>query len=359
MKHTNIKTKINLRLFIPYLGVFLLVLLTTMSSCKKDSDCETDSTVTIGSDGGVFQFSKIEISFPDGSVTEDIIIDGSIVEMLVLPENITPISEIHKIDISNPDAYIANSASMAIDHDYHSEITSIFVSSDGNTWTDLRGVLYEDQIKAQIPHFSYFFAGKVQYEFTFQNDSTTSQNFFLYQYDANVSNSVTLPIVLQSITVYPFTTVSYNLTEDLFFWNSTGELSIGEIVKDEIIVIADQNTHNMVTLIEQNGSYIFQSSTAGPIPGTLTIQSDATIPQSGVLCGIGYGNTPSYVVRAAPNKNFTFNVTSNEFFVGLGDYVTGEFLNVSTLTSVSISFPVETFSTTVKLDDSQNLTVTY
>ncbi len=368
MRFTNIKTIINLQLLNSYLGLFLLVLfLTTISSCKKeDSDDVNDSTINIGTAGGSFRIGQLEIVFPENSVTEEIIIEGNIVELTVLPENVTPLSEVHKIDISNPGVYTPNSATLGIDHNDNNEITSLFVSSDGITWTDLRGFRHENKIKSQIPHFSYFFAGTAMYNITLQNDASDSENFFLYQYDANICNYNTRPVVMQNKYLQPSSSSSFNWVENFMFWFTTGQLIVGEIVNFETIKYADQTTHNLVTLTNQGGNYSFQSAVAGPTPGPLTIQTDATIPQFGLICGIGYAdfyyglsNMPTYAVEALPLANITFDITSNEYFVGLGYISAGQVIDPLAQPSISINFPSGSYNATVTLDAGQNLTVTY
>ena len=351
-----------MQMFKTFLGLFLVFLfLTSIMSCKnEDSDDDTIPITTIDKQGGVFKLGQLEIIFPENSVSEEIIIGGSIEEIVGIPENLTQISAIHKIDISNPSAYLPNSATIGINHNDDNEVISLFVSNDGIIWTNLGGFIHEEKIKAEIPHFSYFFAGNATYSITVENNSIESESLYIYQYDELISNIGNIfPVVMMSATIPSFVTSRFDWIENFIFWSSTGQLVEGDTITTDNILNADQTTNNLVTLTNQNDSYILQSEGAGQVPGQLIIQVSGNIPISTVICGIGYQDMPTYAVEALPNSSIVFNPTSDEYFIGLGNMVAGQLLNPSVQPSADIEFPSGMYNANVVMTNSQDFTISY
>ncbi len=330
-------------------------------SCKKDNDDDTPDSNKIGTDGGIFKIGETEIFFPEGSVSEEVLIEGSIEDSIILPEHITILGDIHKIQLSNPDAYEPNTATISIVHNDDTEVSSIFVSSDGITWTDLRGYKNDKHIVASIPHFSYFFAGNATYSIIIKNNTMEMVGYVQYQFDENICNLEAYPLAMNSgyLQVMGQTLIQWNESFN-FWWGNSGTVEVGNIITAEEEVQTDQSTNNQISLSYNGSTYQFSNQVAGPVAGPLTIVQENSIPINQIASGIGFENTPVYAVQGIPGTSAVFNITSNEYFISMGYASVGEVLNIYEFpSSTSIIFPTGEYHADVSMNSDGTYTVSY
>jgi len=164
----------------------LITLLAGTSACKKDKPGETDTSATIGAEGGVYSFGDVRLVFPKGSLDHEITIDGTFESLDNLPEHITPVGNLHRFHLSHPEAYNANTATIEFAVSEMTTGASIFHSSDGSTWSNLKGVYDGTKISTTIPGFSLFVTGSGSYTVNFINNSSSEETFIVYQYGHDV-----------------------------------------------------------------------------------------------------------------------------------------------------------------------------
>ncbi len=345
-----------------YVSILLILFITLLltNSCKKDNNNTPDSNI-IGTDGGVYKIGNTEIFFPAESVSEKIIIEGSIEDTLTIPEHITLLSDIHKIQISNPDAYEANSATISIVHNDDPEILSIFVSSDGINWTNLKGYKNDQHLVASIPHFSYFFAGNATYTIFITNNSAYSVGVVQYQYDENIYNGLFYPTVMNSGHLETAYKIYFSWKESfMFWWANSGYLEEGKILTPASVAYTDQSTNNQISLNYSGSTYQFSNQIAGPVAGPLTIVQESSIPSGQVSCGIGFGNTPTYAIQATANVSSVFNITNHKYFIAVGSASVGEAVYPNAfISSTSIDFPDGHYNSEANINDDLTFTVNY
>ena len=75
-----------------------------------------------------------------------------------MPENIKPLTEVHKIGLSDPDQYNAGTAILKFTLDRNVDDANIYHSKDGVNWENLSGDVDGNTTSIKINGFSYFLA---------------------------------------------------------------------------------------------------------------------------------------------------------------------------------------------------------
>jgi len=160
----------------------LIVLLAGTSACKKDKG----TSATIGAEGGVYEFGDVRLILPKGSLDHEITIDGTFESLDNLPEHISPVSNLHRFHLSHPEAYNTHTATIEFDVPQMTTGASIFHSSDGDTWSNLKGTYDGTKISTTIPDFSKFVTGSGSYTVNFINQTLSEETFIVFQYGEDI-----------------------------------------------------------------------------------------------------------------------------------------------------------------------------
>ena len=171
-----------------------MVISVIISGCGSDSGSgvtELNSKLITPDKGGSLSFGQVHVSFPPGSTDSLLTVSGEIVSLEVMPENIKPLTEVHKIGLSDPDQYNAGTAILKFTLDRNVDDANIYHSKDGVNWENLSGDVDGNTTSSKINGFSYFLAatpGGVKdsslYRVTFINNTTQSGDVCLFQIPA-------------------------------------------------------------------------------------------------------------------------------------------------------------------------------
>ena len=339
----------------------LIVFLVAFAACKHNKIEGPDTSSTLGSSGGIYSFGDALLEFPENSLKHEITINGAIEIFENLPDYITPASDLHKFHLSHPDAYNPHSADISITLDAPVEGLSLFHSSDGITWDNLRGVSDGTTITSTIPHFSYFFSGTANYSITLENNSSSDKTITLFQHDPNISSSSIVSLAWLSNMAPSLSQTTFNWLEDYSFcWSQTEVLVPGIIVSAAQSKQANTTSMNKITLENSNSSYLFTEPTSGPEPGKLYIYQDGSILMDAVSVGIEMSGSPIYACQGLPNAITTFNISTPKYFLVAGNFNQGEVLDVNSLSDThEISFPDGAYQANVIINPDGSWSVTY
>ncbi len=339
----------------------LIVFLTAFAACKHNKIEGPDTSSNIGSSGGIYSFGDARLEFPENSLKHEITIDGTIEIFENLPDYITPASNLHRFHLSHPDAYNPHSADISITLDTPVDGLSLFHSSDGISWDNLRGISDGTTITSTIPHFSYFFSGTANYSIRLENNSPSEKNIILFQYDSDISNSTLASLVWFTNMVPSLSYITFNWVEDYSFcWGQTEVLIPGIIFSAAQSKQANLTSMNKITLESSNSNYLFTDQTSGPESGKLYIYQDGSISLDAVSVGIGMSGSPIYARQAMPNVITTFKISKPKYFVTVGDFIQGEVPDVNSLSNTQeISFPDGTYQAKVFINEDESWSVNY
>ncbi|OYO28047.1 hypothetical protein [Janthinobacterium sp. PC23-8] len=198
-----------------------------------------------------------------------------------------------------------------------------------------------------------------QYDLFFLNKSGSGGNVCVYQDAGNVSCSDGNPGALAWMVcgANPDVQIDFQwkVAYDCAWFNVT-------VPATQQLKAADAITGTSVVLALGQYGYLFTPAPAPPVPGTLSVQGDYTIPTvNNVLLGIGMSGAGTFAFPAQPNVSHGFSPAGNEslaYWVAFG----GDFqLNrpVSQVTPsikpLCIRFPAGVFAVTVTLTASNIL----
>lgn len=200
--------------------------------------------------------------------------------------------------------------------------------------------------------------GGAQYTVYFVNNSENYGSACLFQRDPGGGGPDVLPLAWFSQVSRPTTRISFRWSVDYcFVWAETGQLMPGVVFEASQMLPADLSRGNKVTFASQWGSYSFQNQTAGPQPGSLYIQQDATIPERQVAVGIGMSGSGTFAAQAQPNTILAFTPRPN-YWIAFGRFIQGQVLDVEQLyNAAEIMFPPGVYSMMVTLNANNTLTI--
>ncbi len=328
------------------------------SGCSSDDSSGQGTAMTLitNANGGTYDAGSVWIAFPPDSVAFDVLVTGTVVETGSIPPDITPLSEVHQISLSDADAYNADTAVISFDLDQSGEGIFVFHSGDGIQWNIIGGIFEGTTVSANVPGFSYFFAGKVtspreQHTLTFRNDSNESGSVCIYQYNRDVGSYQIMPLAWFAKYTYPNTQIRFTWSQAYSFcWAMTGQLRPGVLFRSSQTANADLSSYNQITLEGSGGYYSFTNQTSGPYPGRLFIRLGGGIQMDEISVGIGMSGSPIYAMQAMPNWTVAFDPSSPKYWITFGNYRLGEVLDHNSVTNrAEIVFPEGVYSMTAVL----------
>ncbi|MCD4783983.1 MAG: hypothetical protein K8T10_09190 [Candidatus Eremiobacteraeota bacterium] len=322
-----------------------------------NDDGGTGISVT-NAEGGTYSLGQAQVTFPPSSVDRDIIVSGSTVSSSDMPSHLTPVSDRHRISLSDPDAYNADTATISITLSGSTEGVSIYHSSDGTEWNKLEGTVNGNIISAGIPHFSDFVAATESYTLKVNNNSFFSGTICIYQDNPNIGVSDVSSIAWLTEYVNPNSSTTFSWTENYSFHNSeTSDLTPGLIFLSMQTLGANLSSTNKVTLTNSSGYCQFTNQTAGPSKGNLYIEQDNSVPSNQAAVGIGmYGRT-TYAVMAQPDMTYTFTLNP-KYWITHGDYTSGQVLDTNNISNKKeFVFPSGCYSMNAVLNNFDEWTI--
>ena len=190
----------------------------------------------------------------------------------------------------------------------------------------------------------------VNYTLIFQNNSSNPWTAAIYQNDPDINNPEVMSLAWFAKKANPTTKVQFSWTIDYgFVWSETGKLNDGVIFTASQDWSADLTTSNRVGFTDENGAFTFENQVQGPVPGTLSIAQDKTIPANTASVGVSMSGAGTYVVQAQPNITASFTPHPN-YWITFGTYTQGEVMNIGQLTNeAEVAFPPNVYSMTAIL----------
>lgn len=324
-------------------ALLIMVMALYLPGCSSDtgegSEPEAVTDTISAVNGGVHKVGQAEVTFPAGAVDSDVTVTGQPVNLPEYPNNLTPVSGVHKISLSKPEAYNEYTASISIKVDGNTDNVYIYHSSDGVNWTNIGRNVDGNTVSAPIPGFSYFMAATpVQqssgiYSLNITNQSPSTINVCLYQTSDWNPNAMSL--AWYTASVFPDCNVTFNWSNDYSFcWGQTGAIKPGVMFQCAQVVEADLNNANMIELNSSGyGSYYFTSPTAGSQTGSLSMLTGASVPISEIAVGYACSGSPALIRQAFPGETVEFSPEQAEIRLGISNCQQGEIIDVENITN--------------------------
>jgi len=189
-----------------------------------------------------------------------------------------------------------------------------------------------------------------QYSIVFHNNSPENGSVCVFQQqpDLNIPSVMSLAWFTKYTNQGTSATFTWNINYD-FVWSQTGVLVPGVTFVASQVMPADLSTSNEITL-DYNGGYRFTNLQAGPIPGTLMVFQDSTLPANDASVGIGMSGNGTFVVQAEPNMTTKFT-PHPQYWIALGNYNQGLVLDVESMTNIAqIKFLPNVYSMSATLN---------
>ncbi len=190
----------------------------------------------------------------------------------------------------------------------------------------------------------------VNYTLIFQNNSSNLWTAAVYQNDPDINNPDVMSLAWFTKAAAPTTNVQFGWTIDYgFVWSETGTLTKGVVFTASQDWPADLTTTNRVGFTDENSAFTFQNQVEGPLPGTLSIVQDNTIPADTASVGVSMSGSGTYAVQAQPNITASFTPHPN-YWITFGSYIQGEVMDIGQLTNAAeVAFPANVYSMTAIL----------
>jgi hypothetical protein len=192
-------------------------------------------------DGGTFSFGQGHVNFPPGSVEDLVSISSEAVSLEGIPVHVAPLTDVHKINLSDPDQYNSRTATLKFILQESIDGANIYHSKDGVNWENLVGDIDGNTISTKIYSFSYFFVGSIRESISvdFVNKSSISGNVCIFQTNSDSSGYYQYSTAWLVRSSSPETQVTFNWSIDYeFVWSSIGSLEPGTIFAASQIVNA-------------------------------------------------------------------------------------------------------------------------
>jgi hypothetical protein len=190
-----------------------------------------------------------------------------------------------------------------------------------------------------------------RYSVVFHNNGPENGSACIFQRQPDLDVSSVMSLAWFSKHVNQGSGVIFDWTLDYsFVWSQTGTLVPGATFIASQVVDADLTNANEITL-DYNGGYRFTNPQVGPIPGTLEILQDGTLPANDASVGIGMSGSGTFAVQAEPRITTKFTPRP-QYWIGFGNYSQGQVLDVESMTDVAqIKFPAGVYSMSATLND--------
>ncbi len=307
------------------ISFFILLLLITgliLPGCSSDtgegSEPEAVTDTISAVNGGVHKVGQAEVTFPAGSVNSDVEVTGKLVNLPQYPDNLKPVSSVHRISISKPEAYNEYAASISFKIDGDMKNVSIYHSSDGVNWESIGSKVSGNTVSTYIPGFSYFMAAAPtedsadNYSVTIYNKCSSVMSFCLYQTPENQPDAYSLSWLVVNIAPSSSATLNWNNTYSFCF--GEGFYNWGWIFNSSQDYNADPFGINSILLTGgSNGNLHFVSPDSSAQAGTLCIKTDQSTPSNQTYVGYSCSGQPVMIQSAAPNTSTVFTPGNNTF----------------------------------------------
>lgn len=195
------------------------------------------------------------------------------------------------------------------------------------------------------------------YSVIFDNQSSNTGSVCVYQKQPDITDPKIMSLAWFSKAADPTTKIEFKWQIEYdFLWDQTGELKPGIVFDASQVWQADLSSQNAITLTQDAGGYTFKNLTSG-VSGTLTINTDGTIPQKDVSVGIGMAGFGTFVVQGQPNWHVSFT-PHPEYWITFGDYEQGQVLDISSTSNpAQIKFPNRIYKmhATLQSDNTWNI----
>ncbi len=196
------------------------------------------------------------------------------------------------------------------------------------------------------------------YTLRFKNRSNSQHDFLCYQQGIDTNQPGVYTLAWFAKPVANGVDVDFTWTIDYYFvWSEQGILKPGISFVANQVVQADLTNDNKIGFTDVGGAFQFGPVTTGGASGSLTIDSDNTIPKGKAMYGVGMSGYGTHVVPAEPNMSALFT-PHPEYWVSFGDFEQGQVLDIQTMVNdAEVQFPANVYQMTATLDSGNNWTI--
>ena len=160
------------------------------------------------------------------------------------------------------------------------------------------------------------------YSVKFINNSQNQGSACLFQQSSAPSYGQVFPLAWFAQRLFPGSQTTFQWTLDYsFVWAQTGTLQPGISFRAAEEVAANPSGANKVTFSQQFGPV-----QPGGQPGSLTIQTQASVQMNQYSVGIGMSGSATFATQAQPNMNNVF-AANPEYWLPFGNYQEGQVLD--------------------------------
>lgn len=280
----------------------LLALAFLLSGCGSSDSVAQDPGTTISQSGGSLRSGDLEVEFAAGSVSEPIRVTDETVTLSTIPGHLKPLSAVHKIELSSPQAYKPRTARVKFTLPTPHEGASVYHSDDGVHWHNLGQDREARNVSAKTHKFSYFFAGAIANGAYTANVWNQSQNFGTVVLYRSTPQPFTVPLVMQAQTVAPNQRVQFQWTDTYgFFWSFVPVLEPGVVVGPSQVLTGSLPGQN---LVQFSGNVLFGLMAGAP--NQLQISQLPTVQPGGQSVGITVSECPAWATQTQPGLLSSF-----------------------------------------------------
>lgn len=177
------------------------------------------------------------------------------------------------------------------------------------------------------------------YSLTVQNQSTSFENFAVYQNDPDLSIQDVMSLAWFSKGAHPNTVARFTWNTDYsFMWSETGTLIKGvQFVAAEEVPCDPSDVHNnAVALDYEQSAFLFANGPLGITPrlGNLYINNLSTVPVDEASVALAVSGNPAYAVNAEPNRLDVWTPHPN-YWITAGTFQAGVALDAEEVSSTA------------------------
>ncbi len=349
-----------------YLGTVILIMVLVMAviilpGCSNSGDSSSlglvGNAVIVDENGGIYTNDDIQVVFAKGALDGRITVSGEVVSLDTIPNDILPVSKVHRIILSDPSRYNAYLANIKFTIANMPEGVRIYHSDDGVTWYSLGGDITDSVVSARTHKFSYFFAGHPHsstaqvYGITVANHTSKPVHVFLY--DGYTSEAVVWQVLqVPSFEATGGETVSFQWTNTWsYYWAKSGLIGPGSIITPFQMANGDLEQNNYITLSNSG----FSATSAGPGTDIELVSINVTnVPNNAYTTGYMLSNIPFAAAQAQPNtlQQYQPGYEYLRFLtIATGDYKQGEIIDPSTLSNPArLEFQIDQYGIGIDLN---------
>jgi hypothetical protein len=190
------------------------------------------------------------------------------------------------------------------------------------------------------------------YKLTLVNQSETAWFMYAYQAPQQQASGFLCPVWLCSpFMIAPNVNCTFEWTTDyIFVWGAVGVIEPGVVFSANETLPADLQAANSTNFSVDPEPHFTPPGKGSP-PGSLTISVSSSVPGDTFSIGIGMGDSTTFVLPAASNRNYTITPAPTYWIAAGTNVQAGTILNAPAVKqNFQVTFPPNVFEVTCTLD---------